>query len=119
MTQNIKVWYLENCSTCQRILAELGLDSSNSELINIKEQNISKSELELIKNTLNCSYEDLFSKRAMKYKTLKDSFNSDEEFKEGILEEYTFLKRPVIQIESDFFVGNSKKTVEFAKERLN
>ena len=116
--KKIKVWHLANCSTCQRILGELNLNESKAELINIKEQNVSKKELELIQTTLDCSYEDLFSKRAMKYKTLKDSFNSDLDFKQGILDEYTFLKRPIIQIDGDFFVGNSKKTVELAKEKL-
>lgn len=116
--KKIKVWHLANCSTCQRILQELSLNDENAELINIKEKNISKEELESIQKSLNCSYEELFSKRAMKFKTLKDSLKSDEDFKQGILGEYTFLKRPVIQINDNFFVGNSKKIVQLAKEEL-
>jgi len=35
---------------------------------------------------------------------------------EGI---YTFLKRPVILVDGQIFVGNSKKTVQAAKEALH
>ncbi len=116
--KEIKVWHLQNCSTCQRILQELNLNEYNADLINIKEKNISKDELEKIQKLLNCTYEELFNKRAMKFKSIKDSFKVDEDFKEGILNEYTFFKRPVIQIGDNYFVGNSKKTVESAKEEL-
>ena len=115
---HIKVWHLSNCSTCQRIIEELGLNESNSELQNIKEKNISQKELELIVKTLEVSYEDVFSKRALKYKHIKDTLQSDEDFKKAILEEYTFLKRPVIQVGEEYFVGNSKKTVEAAKAAI-
>lgn len=116
--KEIKIWHLQNCSTCQRILLELNLNEDNAELINIKEQNINQKELENIKKVLNCTYEELFSKRAMKFKAIKDSFKVDEDYKQGILDEYTFLKRPVIQIGDNYFVGNSKKIVEAAKEEL-
>jgi arsenate reductase-like glutaredoxin family protein len=33
-----------------------------------------------------------------------------------MLQEYTFLKRPFIILDGQVFVGNSKKTVEAAKE---
>jgi len=48
------------------------------------------------------SYETLFSRRAMKYKSmgLKDQKLSEKDYKRLITEEYTFLKRPV-------FVANS------------
>jgi arsenate reductase len=36
-----------------------------------------------------------------------------------ILDEYTFLKRPVIIIDQEIFIGNSKKSVEALKEKLN
>ena len=41
-----------------------------------------------------------------------------EKTREAILKEYTFLKRPIIQIGEKFFVGNSKKVVEEAKNEL-
>src|SRR5690606_40704031 len=58
------------------------------------------------------SYESLFSKRAIKYKTmeLKNKALSEKDYQKLILEEYTFLKRPVIIINDAIFVGNSAKT---------
>jgi arsenate reductase len=72
-----------------------GLDEF--ELIDIKSNNIDAVTLDSIKEKLG-SYEALFSKRAIKYKTLglKDKNLSDQEFRQLILDEYTFLKRPVL-----------------------
>ena len=36
----------------------------------------------------------------------------EEEYKELILKEYTFLKRPVFIVENKIFIGNSKKEIE-------
>ena len=89
-------------------------------MINIKDNPIIKDDLELIKNSTNLKYEDLFNKRAQKYtKTdLKSIIKTENDFKKAILEEYTFLKRPIIKIENKFFVGNSKKVLEEAKKEL-
>ena len=66
------------------------------------------------------SYEALFSRRAMKYKSLglKDRDLSEQEIRSLILEEYTFLKRPVLVLEDRIFVGNAAKTVSAAKAQL-
>jgi arsenate reductase len=66
------------------------------------------------------SYESLFSRRAMKYRGmgLNEMTLTEADYKKYILEEYTFLKRPVIIIEDKIFVGNSKKVVAAAKEAL-
>lgn len=60
------------------------------------------------------SYEALFSRRAMKYKSLglANQELTEADYKKYILEEYTFLKRPVLLSDDSVFVGNSKKTVE-------
>ena len=60
---------------------------------------------------LSGSYESLFSRRALKYKALglKDKVLTEEDYKNYILEEYTFLKRPVILFEGQIFVGNAAK----------
>lgn len=102
-----------------RILKELNLNESNSTLIDIKKNNISATELEAIQKHLKCLYEELFNKRAQKFKVIKNSIINDEDFKELILQEYTFLKRPIIQIGEEYFVGNSKAVVEDAKQKLN
>lgn len=56
----------------------------------------------------------------MKYRSLglNEKELTEEEYKNLILEEYTFLKRPVIVVDDAVFVGNSKKTVEAAKAKL-
>jgi len=66
------------------------------------------------------SYEALFSKRARKYKSmgLKDQNLKEEDFRKLILEEYTFLKRPVFIVGYEIFVGNSKKTIDGLKKCL-
>lgn len=116
--ERIIVWYLSSCTTCKKILEELDLNSTNSTLIDIKKNNITATELEAIQNNLKCLYEELFNKRAQKYKSIKDSITTDEDFKAAILQEYTFLKRPIIQIGEEYFVGNSHKVVEDAKQKI-
>jgi len=66
------------------------------------------------------SYEAVFSKVALKYRALglDKMILTEDDFKKYILEEYTFLKRPVIIIKDKIFVGNSKKTIVAAKEYL-
>lgn len=66
------------------------------------------------------SYEALFSRRAMKYRSmgLDKQDLSEQDYRRLILEEYTFLKRPVILIDSEIYVGNSKKVVAAAKSKL-
>jgi len=113
-----KIYHLENCSTCQRIIGELG-GADQFDLQNIKEENIEESVLDQLKES-HGSYEALFSKRAMKYRSLglNEQQLSEDDYKNWILKEYTFLKRPVMLIGDQSFVGNAKKTVAAAKEAL-
>lgn len=113
-----KVYYLKTCSTCTRILKELNLPSAFIKQ-DIKSEAITPEQLEEMK-TLAGSYEALFSKRSQLYKklNLKDKTLTEENFKHYILEHYTFLKRPVIIVEDEIFIGNSKNTVEAVKRAL-
>ena len=54
------------------------------------------------------SYEALFSRRALKYKSLglKDMNLGEKDYRKYILEEYTFLKRPVIINGKEIFIGS-------------
>ena len=69
---------------------------------------------------LSGSYEALFSKRAKKYKQmdLKDQKLNEQDYKQLILDDYTFLKRPVVIIEDQIFIGNSKKNIDSLKYNL-
>jgi len=114
-----KIYFLSSCSTCNRIIKELNLDDS-FEFQDIKSNQITTKQIEQMA-TMSGSYESLFSRRAIKYKSLglKDKSLSEGDYKKLILEEYTFLKRPVIIIEDEIFVGNTKKVVEAAANKLS
>jgi len=109
-----KIYYLKTCDTCRRILKEM--DTSEYILQEIKTVPITVIQLEELYN-LTKSYEVLFSKRAKKYKQmdLKNQDLTEKDFKQLILDEYTFLKRPVIINEKEVFIGNTKKQVAFIK----
>lgn len=113
-----KIYYLSTCDTCKRILKELSLPADFS-MQDIKVNPVSEVELEDMK-ALAGSYEALFSKRARLYKErdLKNKKLSEANYKDLLLEHYTFLKRPVILNDNQIFIGNSKKTVEQAKASL-
>ena len=115
-----KVYYLKSCSTCSRINKELGITPDNFILQNIKTEKITKEQIEEM-YSLSGSYEALFSKRSQKYKALglKDKDLSEEDMKNYILEEYTFLSRPVFIIEDKIYIGNSKKNIEEVKEAIH
>ena len=114
-----KIYHLSTCSTCQRIIKELQ-PLTDFELQDIKTEPITPSQLEQM-HSLSNSYEDLFSKRAVLYRerNLKEQNLSEEDIKALILEQYTFLKRPVIIVDDQIFIGNSKKVVEAAKTAIH
>ena len=113
-----KFYFLGTCNTCQRILNHLDL-SEDFELKDIKKNPITSEELAQLKS-LSGSYESLFSKRAKLYKELglKEKSLKDDDYKNYILEHYTFLKRPVLVLEDRLFVGNSPKVINSAKTAL-
>jgi arsenate reductase len=111
-----KVYHLSSCNTNQKILDEINF-GDEVELQDIKKENIDAKTLDFIKEKVG-SYEDLFSKRAMKYRSmgLNEMNLTEKEYRKYMLEEYTFLKRPFIILDNEVFVGNAKKTVEAAKK---
>ncbi|MGB1210736.1 MAG: arsenate reductase family protein [Lacinutrix venerupis] len=114
-----KVYYLKSCSTCIRILKELNLPE-NVVLQNIKTEAITEEQIKQMKD-LAGSYEALFSKRATLYKQrdLKNKSLTETDYKNLILEHYTFLSRPVFILNNKIFIGNSKANVEAVKNELN
>lgn len=116
---NKTIFYLSTCSTNTRIIKELEPDNS-FHMQDIKNKKITESQIEEMAS-LAGSFESLFSRKAMKYKSmgLKERALTEADYKQLILDEYTFLKRPVIVIGKDIFVGNSKSTVEAAKDEMN
>jgi len=112
-----KIYYLSTCDTCKRIISELSLKEKGFIFQDIKTEKITSSQLEEMKKYARC-YEALFSRVALKYKTLDPKPSTEAEYKKLILEEYTFLKRPVIFIGDKAFVGNSKAVIAEAKKAL-
>lgn len=112
-----KIYYLSTCDTCKRIISDLGLKEKGFVFQDIKTEKITAAQLDEMKKHAG-SYEALFSRVALKYKTLDPKPSTEAEYKKLILEEYTFLKRPVIFIGSKVFVGNSKSVLEQAKAAL-
>lgn len=113
-----KIYHLSTCSTCKRIIKELNL-GDDFEYQDIKTEKITNEQLAEMAS-LSGSYESLFSRKAMKYKSmgLKDKVLSENDYQKLILEEYTFLKRPVIIIENQIFIGNSKNVIAAVEEVL-
>mgnify|MGYP000671450822 CR=1 FL=1 len=50
---------------------------------------------------------------------LKSKSLSETDFRQLILDEYTFLKRPVFIVDNEIFIGNSKKVIEELKAKIN
>ena len=115
----MKIYHLGTCNTCQRILKELQ-PLNRVQLQDIKTEAITEKQLEEM-YALAGSYEALFSKRARLYRQqgLQEKDLSETDYKNLILEHYSFLKRPVTVVDDQIFIGNSKKTVAAAKEALH
>ena len=113
-----KIFHLATCKTCQKILAQL--PTEQFELREIKSENITDKELDELKKIIG-SYESLFSRRAMKFRSMRlhDKNLTEEDYRSLILEEYTFLKRPVIQIGEQVFAGSAKKNIESVLKIVN
>lgn len=106
-----KVFYLNTCDTCRKILAQF--DLTDWELREIKKQPITKEELEEMHKRIK-SYDALFSRKStqIKLRGLDVKSLGEKDFKELILDHYTFLKRPVFMTDKEIFVGNDKTNVE-------
>ena len=114
-----KIYHLGNCTTCQAIFKATNIDKKGFDMQDIKFEKITPEQIDELKNRAG-SYEALFSRRAMKYKEwkLKDKKLDEKDYRQYILDEYTFLKRPVVILDDKIFVGSEKKTVEALKKAV-
>ena len=114
-----KLYYLGTCNTCVRIMQELGVLLADFEQQEIKANPISLEQVDEMKMRSG-SYEALFSRRAMKFRSmgLADKKLTEEDYRKLISEEYTFLKRPVFVVEDEIYIGNSKKVIASLRQRL-
>lgn len=114
-----KIYHLQACSTCQRILDEVGAQKHGAVLQDIKTEKITAAQLDEMKR-LAGSYEALFSRKALKFRSmgLHEKQLTEKDYRKLILEEYTFLKRPVAIVNGKIFVGNTKAVVAGLKDAL-
>ena len=108
------IYLLPSCKTCQRVRETLaGL--AEWDIRDIKSAPLTPAEVDELAK-LAGSYEALFSRRAILYRQrgLNEKKLSEDDYRGLILEHYTFLKRPVVRVGDQLFVGSAKKTVEAA-----
>jgi len=92
------LYWLPYCSTCQKaeqFLQDKGV--SIAKTVDIKETPVSLETLKQLSAAMG-GVENLFSKRAMKYRSmgLDKMTLSDDDMLRYMSEEYTFIKRPVL-----------------------
>jgi len=111
------IYYLSTCDTCKRILAQWNTDGCT--LQDIKTEPMTAAQVDQM-IALAGSADALFSKRARKYKELglKDKNLGEANIRQLIIDEYTFLKRPVLVLDGQIFIGNNKKVVDAAEAAL-
>ncbi|HQV01556.1 MAG: hypothetical protein JNK61_02395 [Bacteroidia bacterium] len=114
-----KIYHSSTCSTNQRILSEIK-PKKDVVLQDIKTEPITPAQIDEMKK-LAGSYEALFSRVALKYRSmgLNQMQLTEKDYRKYILQEYTFLKRPVIIVNDAIFVGNTAKVVAAAKTALS
>lgn len=113
-----KIYHLGTCDTCRKIIAGFTLPEGTV-LQDIKKEAITELQLEEMRASAG-SYEALFSRKSQKYRAqgLHEQQLTEDDYKRLILEEYTFLRRPVVMVNGKAFVGNSKESVSAASEAM-
>ncbi len=106
------LYHLGTCSTCQRILKEIPCLERFTQR-EIKGTPITAKELDHMKE-LSGSYEALFSRVALMYRALglNTMTLTEADYRRYILQEYTFLKRPVMITGNRILTGHSPKVVK-------
>ena len=109
-----KVLYLSTCNTCQRILSEV--NTEGFKLQDTKLEPASLEDVEFLRSYVS-SYEDLINKRAQLWQQrgLKNQSLTEDDYKNLLLEHYTFIKRPIFVDGEHVFIGNTKKVIEALK----
>lgn len=115
-----KAFTLPTCKTCQRIFDDLQPAQHGCDVVDIKAEGISAEDLDAMKAHAG-SYEALFSRRAMKFRSmgLADKVLSEQDYRKLILEEYTFLKRPVFLTAEGVTAGSAKAEVARARDLIS
>lgn len=106
-----KIYHLSTCNTCKKILEEINARGRGIQLQDIKTEPITPEQLDEM-HRLAGSYEALFSRRSQKYRPmgLHEKELTEQDYRNLILQEYSFLKRPVAVVGDRIYIGNEVKT---------
>nr|WP_319401535.1 ArsC/Spx/MgsR family protein [uncultured Carboxylicivirga sp.] len=112
-------YILKSCNTCRRILKGVH-EYGKVDLVDIKSDPLSVEVIDCLAEKAG-SYEAIFNKQSIKYreKGLAHIQLEEEDYRKYIIEEYTFLKRPIFIIDEMIFIGNSNKSVTNLMNYLN
>lgn len=119
MALKIKTFYwLPYCSTCQKAEAYLkDMGAVIERYVDVKTEPVAIQTLQQLASQLG-GVEALFSKRAIKYRTLglNEKTLTDTEMLDYMHSEYTFIKRPVLETaDGKVLAGFSKKAYDALK----
>ena len=111
--------YLSSCSTCVRIIKELGIQDAPF-LQDVKERMVTAAQLAFLYAHTN-SFEQLINKRGRVYAQLKREGSDFSEviYKKLLVQEYSCLKRPILIWNNKVYLGNAKTTVVEMKTALD
>ena len=102
-----------------RILNELNLPEA-TKLQDVKHEPISQTQLEALYDVTQ-SYEQLINKRSRVLQALNKAGKTlnETDYKHLLENEYSCLKRPILHWESNFYLGNAKKTVAAMQQAVH
>ena len=107
-----KIYHLSTCSTCKKILEETDAKARGFILQDIKKEKITPAQLDEM-HALSGSYESLFSRRSQQYRPmgLHEKGLKESDYRDLILQEYSFLKRPVAIAGDKIYTGADVKNI--------
>ena len=116
--KKVRLYGLPHCSTCQKAVEFLENAGVTIEKFHdVKEEKLSRKKIEELVKLVGGAAK-LFSKRAMKYRSmgLNEMELSDDDLIGYMVDEYTFIRRPVL-VSGDFAMAGfaKKKYEEFVK----
>ena len=109
--KDVTFYWLPNCTTCQKAVRRLERHRvSVTRFRDIKEEPLVREEVEKLAKMLGGANE-LFSRRAIKYREMKlnERELSEEEMIDLMATEYTFLKRPILVVDGKASAGYFEK----------
>lgn len=113
------LFYLSTCNTCRNFLRALAPLPGDLVLQDLKHQALQEKQLEQLRK-LSGSYEALFNRRSRKYAEfgLKERMLNESDYRKLLLQEYTFLKRPLVVWDEQLYIGASAAILKQLRQEL-